>query len=110
MLFIPSLVSLCISQVPYGSAVYIAGWIQGLSARAHQTIEWLRTTARNIVREHEEHQTALGEISQLVMQAASKRSPLEKRLTRVAGQLVWLTIAIAALVVAAGLEAAGMRL
>ena len=49
------------------------------------------------------HQTALGEISQLVMQAASKRSPLEKRLTRVAGQLVWLTIAIAALVVAAGL-------
>lgn len=52
------------SQVPFGSVVYIAGWIQGISARAHQTIEWLRTTARNIVREHEEHQTALGEYTQ----------------------------------------------
>lgn len=47
--------------------------------------------------------TALGEISRLVKQAAPSRSPLEKRLTRVASQLVWLTIGIAVLVVAAGL-------
>ncbi len=49
------------------------------------------------------HQTALGEITELVKQARSTRSPLEKRLIKVAGQLVWLTIIIAALVVVAGL-------
>ena len=48
-------------------------------------------------------QTALGEISRLVKQAVPARSPLEKRLTKVAGQLVWLTILVATLVVAAGL-------
>lgn len=60
MLFIPSLVSLCISQVPYGSAVYIAGWIQGISARAHRALECLRQTAREMALRHEEHQTATG--------------------------------------------------
>ena len=54
------------SQVPFGSAVYIAGWIQGLSPRAHQSIEWLRTTARGIVREHEAHQTAMGDYTKKI--------------------------------------------
>ena len=33
-------------QVPYGHAVYVCGWIQGLTARAHQAIERARDAAR----------------------------------------------------------------
>ena len=49
------------SQVPYGSVVYIAGWIQGISRQAHRAIEYLREAAREMARMHEEHQTATSE-------------------------------------------------
>ncbi|AJY45533.1 ATPase [Martelella endophytica] len=47
--------------------------------------------------------TELGRISQLVAKAETGRSPLEKRLARLSGQLIWVTLAIAALVAAAGI-------
>ncbi|MEL1251039.1 cation-translocating P-type ATPase [Aurantiacibacter gilvus] len=47
--------------------------------------------------------TELGRISQLVAEARSSRSPLEKRLAEVAGHLVWLTLGLATLIVLAGL-------
>lgn len=47
--------------------------------------------------------TELGAISQLVMEARPAHSPLEKRLQKVAGQLVWLTLALVAAVVVTGL-------
>ncbi|HAU22037.1 MAG TPA: ATPase [Erythrobacter sp.] len=47
--------------------------------------------------------TELGRISQLVEEAKPERSPLEKRLSQVAAQLVWLVIILAALIVAVGL-------
>ena len=71
------------SQVPFGSVVYIAGWIQGLTARAHQAIEWLRATARGIVREHEEHQTAMVEYTKKLetelQDALEKLRPSEEK-------------------------------
>ncbi|WAT18925.1 cation-transporting P-type ATPase [Aurantiacibacter sp. MUD11] len=48
-------------------------------------------------------QTELGRISQLVEEARPERSPLEKRLSQIAGQLVWLTIILTALIVGIGL-------
>lgn len=47
--------------------------------------------------------TELGRITQLVEAAAPERSPLEKRLERLSGQLVWATLAIAALIAGVGL-------
>ena len=46
--------------------------------------------------------TELGRISQLVAEAAPARSPLERRLAHLAGQLVWATVALTALLAAAG--------
>ena len=36
------------SQVPYGHAVYVCGWIQGIPPGAHKAIEWARGEARNL--------------------------------------------------------------
>ena len=47
-------------------------------------------------------QTELGRISQLVATAEPARSPLERRLAHLAGQLVWATIALTALLAAIG--------
>jgi len=47
--------------------------------------------------------TELGRISQLVAKAETGRSPLEKRLSRLSGQLIWITLAIAVLVAAVGI-------
>ena len=66
------------SQVPYGSVVYIAGWIQGISAQAHRAIEWLREAAREMARRHDEHQTATGEY----------KKRLEKELEAALGKLL----------------------
>ena len=45
----------------------------------------------------------LGRISQLVEEAEPESSPLEKRLTRLSGQLVWATIVLTALIAGVGL-------
>ncbi|WP_180899843.1 cation-translocating P-type ATPase [Martelella soudanensis] len=47
--------------------------------------------------------TELGRISQLIATAETGRSPLEKRLARLSGQLIWVTLAVAVLVAAAGI-------
>ena len=47
--------------------------------------------------------TELGRISRLVEEAESGSSPLEKRLARLSGQLVWVTIVIAALIAGVGI-------
>ena len=47
--------------------------------------------------------TELGHISRLVDQAHEERTPLERRLNRLGQGLVWITLAIATLVVVAGL-------
>ncbi len=47
--------------------------------------------------------TELGHISHLVQTADSAASPLEKRLDRLGHRLVWLTLALAALVIGAGI-------
>jgi len=47
--------------------------------------------------------TELGRISQLVEEATAGSSPLEKKLTRLTGQLVWATIALAVAIAAIGL-------
>lgn len=47
--------------------------------------------------------TAIGDITQLVKQARPARSPLEKRLSKVAAQLVWLTMLLALGVTVAGI-------
>ena len=47
----------------------------------------------------------LGQISQLVEEAKEETTPLEKRLNRLGHGLVWVTLVIAALVVASGLAA-----
>ncbi|TIX50720.1 cation-translocating P-type ATPase [Alteraurantiacibacter aquimixticola] len=47
--------------------------------------------------------TELGAISQLVREASPARSPLEKRLAKTAGQLVWLTLVLAGAIIVAGL-------
>ncbi len=47
--------------------------------------------------------TELGRISELVAEAEPQVSPLERRLDRLSGQLVWVTLALAALVALAGL-------
>jgi len=48
-------------------------------------------------------ETELGHISHLVQTAESSASPLEERLDRLGHRLVWLTLAIAAMVIGAGL-------
>jgi len=48
-------------------------------------------------------QTEIGRISQLVEQAESGSSPLEKKLARLSGQLVWATLVLAGLLVAIGI-------
>ncbi len=45
----------------------------------------------------------LGRISRLVEQAESERSPLEQRLAKLGAQLVWVTLAMIALIVGAGI-------
>jgi Ca2+-transporting ATPase len=47
--------------------------------------------------------TELGHISRLVAEAETDASPLEKKLARLSGQLVWLTLALAALIAGIGL-------
>lgn len=47
--------------------------------------------------------TELGHISRLVAEAETDASPLEKRLARLSGQLVWLTLALTALIAGIGL-------
>ena len=42
--------------------------------------------------------TELGQISRLVEEAAPERSPLEKKLLRLSGQLVWVTLILTALI------------
>ncbi|RJP74655.1 MAG: cation-transporting P-type ATPase [Candidatus Abyssobacteria bacterium SURF_17] len=49
--------------------------------------------------------TELGEISALVAEAEEERTPLEKQLDKLGGKLIWLTIAIAILVVVTGILA-----
>ncbi|MEX2036627.1 MAG: HAD-IC family P-type ATPase, partial [Xanthobacteraceae bacterium] len=48
-------------------------------------------------------QTELGRVSQLVEEAASGCSPLEKKLARLSGQLVWATVTLTALIAGVGL-------
>ena len=48
-------------------------------------------------------QTELGRVSRLVEEAASGSSPLEKKLARLSGQLVWATVALTALIAGVGL-------
>jgi Ca2+-transporting ATPase len=48
-------------------------------------------------------QTELGRITQLVEEAAPERSPLEKKLASLSGQLVWLTLILAALIGGVGM-------
>ena len=48
-------------------------------------------------------QTELGRISRLVEEAEPGSSPLEKKLARLAGQLVWVTLVIAVLIAGVGL-------
>jgi P-type Ca2+ transporter type 2C len=48
-------------------------------------------------------QTELGRISQLVREAEPESSPLERRLARLSGQLIWATVIIAALIAGIGL-------
>ncbi|AQZ51133.1 putative cation-transporting ATPase F [Martelella mediterranea DSM 17316] len=47
--------------------------------------------------------TELGRISQLIAKAETGRSPLEKRLSRLSGQLIWIILATAVLVAVAGI-------
>ena len=47
--------------------------------------------------------TEIGRITELVEAAESERSPLEKQLANLSRQLVWLTLALAAVITAAGL-------
>jgi Ca2+-transporting ATPase len=47
-------------------------------------------------------ETELGRISQLVAEAEPARSPLERRLAQLAGQLVWATVALTVLLAATG--------
>ncbi|MFC2967372.1 cation-translocating P-type ATPase [Acidimangrovimonas pyrenivorans] len=46
--------------------------------------------------------TEFGQITRLIEEAEPAASPLEKRLTRLSGQLIWATLAICALVAGAG--------
>jgi Ca2+-transporting ATPase len=48
-------------------------------------------------------QTELGRVSLLVEEAQPERSPLEKKLSRLSGQLVWATVILAALIAVVGL-------
>ena len=47
--------------------------------------------------------TELGHISRLVAEAETEASPLEKKLARLSGQLVWLTLVLTALIAGIGL-------
>lgn len=47
--------------------------------------------------------TEIGHISQLVEQARPERSPLERRLARLSGQLVWVVLALTVVIAAVGL-------
>ena len=47
--------------------------------------------------------TEIGHISQLVEEAKPERSPLERRLTRLSGQLVWCVVALTAVIAVVGL-------
>ena len=47
--------------------------------------------------------TELGRISKLVEEAEAGRSPLEKRLAALSSQLIWVTLALAAFIAAAGI-------
>jgi Ca2+-transporting ATPase len=47
--------------------------------------------------------TELGQISRLVAEAEPEASPLEKKLARLSGQLVWLTLVLTALIAGIGL-------
>ncbi len=49
--------------------------------------------------------TELGKMTRLVLEARTGTSPLERRLARLSGQLVWATLAVAALIAAIGLRA-----
>ena len=48
------------------------------------------------------HATEIGRISQLVADAEPGSSPLERKLARLSGQLVWATLILAAVLIAAG--------
>lgn len=48
-------------------------------------------------------ETELGHISRLVEEAESEKSPLEKKLARLSGQLVWVTLILSALIGGIGL-------
>ncbi|MFO8036533.1 MAG: HAD-IC family P-type ATPase [Anaerolineales bacterium] len=48
-------------------------------------------------------ETQLGEISSMVEEAEEERTPLEKRLDRLGGRLVWVTLGIAALIAVLGI-------
>ena len=48
-------------------------------------------------------QTEIGRVSQLVEEAEPGSSPLEKKLARLSGQLVWATIILTAILAAAGI-------
>jgi Ca2+-transporting ATPase len=49
------------------------------------------------------HATELGRITALVEEAEQDRSPLEKQLERLSRQLIWVTLALAGLITAAGI-------
>ena len=49
--------------------------------------------------------TELGRISKLVLEAEPERSPLERQLDRLGGQLIWVTLVIAALIASVGIAA-----
>ncbi len=51
--------------------------------------------------------TELGRVSQLVEDAQAGSSPLEKKLARLSGQLVWATIVLAAVIIVFGLARGG---
>ncbi|MFW5967094.1 MAG: cation-translocating P-type ATPase [Persicimonas sp.] len=50
-------------------------------------------------------ETEVGEVAEMVAAAGSERTPLEKRLDKLAARLVWLTLLVAAVVAASGLVA-----
>jgi Ca2+-transporting ATPase len=47
--------------------------------------------------------TEVGRITRLVEEAAPETSPLERRLARLSGQLIWITLALAAVIAAVGI-------
>ena len=79
--------------MPYGNAVYICGWIQGISPETHKAIEWVRNTARDAVQRHREYKTEMQayekKLEDATKAALAKLLPSKEQKKKASAESLW---------------------